>query len=80
MPPERESAPIERSPSRRTSCKCRAASTPWRLPVLYLVCLTGIAARVFSLQPALAIAGIAVFLSGWPLYQLGRKALPGAGL
>jgi hypothetical protein len=47
------------------------------LPVLYLVCLTGIAARVFSLEPALAIAGIAVFLTGWPLYQLGRKAFAG---
>ena len=50
------------------------------LPLLYLVCLVGIAARVFSLEPALAIAGIAVFLTGWPLYRLGRKAFAGGRL
>jgi APA family basic amino acid/polyamine antiporter len=50
------------------------------LPLFYLVCLVGIAARVFSLEPALAIAGIAVFLTGWPLYRLGRKAFAGGRL
>jgi APA family basic amino acid/polyamine antiporter len=44
------------------------------LPVLFLCCLTGIAGRVFYLEPTLAIAGIAVLATGWPLYRLGRKA------
>ena len=45
---------------------------PW-LPALYLVCLLAVAARVFSLEPRLAIAGIAILLTGWPLFRLGRR-------
>lgn len=50
------------------------------LPALFLCCLIGIAGRVFSLEPALAIAGIAVLLTGWPLYRLGRRAFTGRHL
>jgi hypothetical protein len=31
------------------------------------------AARVFSLEPQLAVSGIVVLITGWPLFQLGRK-------
>jgi basic amino acid/polyamine antiporter, APA family len=48
------------------------------LPILYLVCLLGVAARVFSLEPRLALAGIAIALTGWPLFRLGRKVFGGA--
>lgn len=44
------------------------------LPGLYMACLVAVAARAFSLEPRLAEAGIAIFLTGWPLFQLGRKA------
>jgi hypothetical protein len=38
-----------------------------------MVCLLGVAARVFSLEPRLAFAGIVILLTGWPLFRLGRK-------
>jgi len=44
------------------------------LPALYLACLLGVAARVLSLEPRLAAAGIAILLTGWPLFRLGRRA------
>ena len=43
------------------------------LPALYIVCLLGVAARVFSQEPRLALAGIAIWLTGWPLFKLGHK-------
>jgi APA family basic amino acid/polyamine antiporter len=42
------------------------------LPALYLACLIGVALRVFSLEPRLAAAGMAILLTGWPLFRLGR--------
>jgi APA family basic amino acid/polyamine antiporter len=43
------------------------------LPILYIVCLLGVAARVFALEPRLAVAGIIILLTGWPLFRLGRN-------
>ena len=43
------------------------------LPIVYLICLLGVAARVFSLEPALALTGIIILLTGWPLFRLGRR-------
>ena len=42
------------------------------LPALYLACLIGVAVRVLSLEPRLAAAGMAILLTGWPLFRLGR--------
>jgi APA family basic amino acid/polyamine antiporter len=51
------------------------------LPALYMACLLGVGARVFTLEPGLALAGIAILLTGWPLFRLGRKLFGGgAGL
>jgi len=43
------------------------------LPALYMGCLLGVAARVFSLEPSLALAGIGIFTTGWPLFRLGHR-------
>jgi APA family basic amino acid/polyamine antiporter len=43
------------------------------LPAFYIACLIGVAARVFSLEPGLALAGIVILLTGWPLFRLGRR-------
>jgi APA family basic amino acid/polyamine antiporter len=47
------------------------------LPAVYIVCLLGVAARVFSLEPRLALAGIVILLTGWPLFRLGHKLFGG---
>src|SRR5258708_34491607 len=43
------------------------------LPAFYMICLLGVAARVFTLEPRLALTGIVILLPGWPLFRLGRK-------
>jgi APA family basic amino acid/polyamine antiporter len=43
------------------------------LPALYLLCLLAVAARVFTLEPRLALAGLLILLTGWPLFRLGRR-------
>jgi basic amino acid/polyamine antiporter, APA family len=43
------------------------------LPALYILCLLGVAARVFTLEPNLALTGIVILLTGWPLFRLGRR-------
>jgi basic amino acid/polyamine antiporter, APA family len=43
------------------------------LPALYMVCLLAVAARVFSLEPRLAIAGLLILLTGWPLFLIGHR-------
>lgn len=43
------------------------------LPALYIFCLLGVAVRVFSLEPRLALAGIVILLTGWPLFRLGHR-------
>jgi APA family basic amino acid/polyamine antiporter len=47
------------------------------LPALYIACLLGVAARVFSLEPRLALTGIVILLTGWPLFRLGHKLFGG---
>jgi amino acid transporter len=48
------------------------------LPAFYIVCLLGVGARVVSLEPRLALASVAVLLTGWPLFQLGHKLFGGS--
>ena len=48
------------------------------LPALYIVSLLGIAVRVFSLEPRLAVAGILILLTGWPLFRLGHRLFGGS--
>jgi basic amino acid/polyamine antiporter, APA family len=47
------------------------------LPIFYIVCLLGVALRVFSLEPRLAAAGIVILLTGWPLFRLGSRLFGG---
>jgi APA family basic amino acid/polyamine antiporter len=47
------------------------------LPAFYILCLLGAAARVFTLAPNLALSGILVLATGWPLFRLGRKLFAG---
>jgi APA family basic amino acid/polyamine antiporter len=47
------------------------------LPAFYMVCLLGVAARVFTLEPRLALTGIVILLTGWPLFRLGHKLFGG---
>jgi APA family basic amino acid/polyamine antiporter len=44
------------------------------LPALYIASLLAVAARAFSLEPSLCVAGIVILLTGWPLFRLGRRA------
>ncbi len=48
------------------------------LPGFYVVCLLLVAARVFSLTPAIALAGLAILLTGFPLFHLGHRLFGGA--
>jgi APA family basic amino acid/polyamine antiporter len=48
------------------------------LPALYMVCLLGVAARDFSEEPWLAVTGIGILLTGWPLFRLGHRLFRGA--
>ena len=45
---------------------------PW-VPAIYLACLLGVATSVFVREPRLAVAGIVVLLTGWPLFRIGRR-------
>jgi APA family basic amino acid/polyamine antiporter len=47
------------------------------LPGLYVACLLGVAVRVFALEPRLALAGIIILLTGWPLFRLGHRLFGG---
>ena len=44
------------------------------LPVLYIGSLLAVAVRAFSVDPRIGLAGIAILLTGWPLFRLGRSA------
>jgi APA family basic amino acid/polyamine antiporter len=57
-----------------------AAFAMWGYPLLpgcYIICLLCVAARVLALEPALALAGVGIFLTGWPLFRLGRRLFAG---
>jgi APA family basic amino acid/polyamine antiporter len=49
------------------------------LPAFYIACLLGVGARVFTLEPRLAFAGIVILLTGWPLFRLGHTLFGTAG-
>jgi len=42
-----------------------------------MMCLLGAAASVFSQELNLAVSGIIVLLTGWPLYRLGHRLFGG---
>src|SRR5258708_38403475 len=43
------------------------------LPAFYMICLLDVAARVFTLGPPLALAGIVTLAPVWPLFLLGER-------
>lgn len=43
------------------------------LPALYILALAAVAAHVAVTEPALALAGTAILVAGWPLFVVGRK-------
>ena len=43
------------------------------LPALYILALAAVAVHVALTEPRLALAGTAIFLTGWPLFLLGRR-------
>ncbi len=43
------------------------------VPALFLICLLGVATSVGVNEPGLALAGVLVMLTGWPLFRLGRR-------
>ena len=45
------------------------------LPALYMLCLAGAATHVLVTETRLALVGIAILLTGWPLFRLGRKLM-----
>jgi APA family basic amino acid/polyamine antiporter len=47
------------------------------LPALYIVCLLAVGARVVAVEPRLAVAGVLILLTGWPLFRLGNKLFGG---
>jgi APA family basic amino acid/polyamine antiporter len=47
------------------------------LPAFYILCLLGVAVRVLSVEPLLAVSGIIVLLTGWPLFRLGNRLFGG---
>jgi APA family basic amino acid/polyamine antiporter len=50
------------------------------LPAFYMLCLLGVAARVCSLEPRLALTGVIILLTGWPLFRLGHRLFGGRKL
>ena len=44
------------------------------LPAVYCLCVLGISAHVLVTEPGLALAGILILVTGWPLSRLGRAA------
>jgi APA family basic amino acid/polyamine antiporter len=47
------------------------------LPAFYIVCLLSIAARVLTLNVSIALAGIGILFTGWPLFWLGHRLFDG---
>jgi len=49
------------------------------LPALYMLCLAGVATHVLVTETRLALVGMAILLTGWPLFRLGRKLMESQG-
>jgi APA family basic amino acid/polyamine antiporter len=47
------------------------------LPLLYIACLLGVAGRDFTQEPILSAGGVAILLTGWPLFKLGHRLFHG---
>jgi basic amino acid/polyamine antiporter, APA family len=47
------------------------------LPAIYIVCLLAVGLRVFALEWRLALAGMIILFTGWPLFRLGRRLFGG---
>jgi len=47
---------------------------------LYIAVLLVVAARAFAVAPGSGLAGIAILLTGWPLFRLGRKVFAKSSL
>ena len=45
------------------------------LPGIFILCLLGVAAHILAFETRLALVGVAIMLTGWPLFRLGRKLL-----
>ncbi len=45
------------------------------LPALYILCLAGVATHLLVTETRLALVGVAILLTGWPLFRLGRKLM-----
>jgi len=44
------------------------------VPAFFVICQLGITGWLLATRTAIALAGLAVFLLGWPLYRLMRRA------
>jgi len=42
-------------------------------PVVFMLCLFGVALRILVVETPLALGSIAIFLAGWPLFLLARR-------
>jgi APA family basic amino acid/polyamine antiporter len=47
------------------------------LPALYIICLLAVGIRVCTTEPRLALAGILILFTGWPLFRLGHTLFGG---
>jgi basic amino acid/polyamine antiporter, APA family len=48
------------------------------LPAFYVLCLLAVAVRVVTLEPYLALTGLAILIGGWPLFRIGQRLFGGA--
>jgi basic amino acid/polyamine antiporter, APA family len=48
------------------------AGSPF-LTAFYIACLLAVSFRAFSLDPLVALTGVIILLTGWPLFLLGRR-------
>jgi APA family basic amino acid/polyamine antiporter len=42
-------------------------------PILFMLCLLGVALRILVVETPLALGSTAIFLAGWPLFRLARR-------
>lgn len=51
----------------------RMVGFPW-LPGIYVLCMAALCVELLATRTAISLAGVVVFLTGWPLFRLGRRA------